>query len=88
MSWAHRCTPNTTAMSSTASPGGLPNIRLHDTRGPVNPTLSVSGCPRLLRAGWLGHSIQVNRSAYLGKPKTKELAVISTALSGLLKADR
>lgn len=67
--------------------GDLPRIRLHDTRGSVNSYLERLGVPETLRASWLGHTIAVNRSNYLGKPQTEELAVISDALSGLFKAD-
>jgi integrase len=65
----------------------LPRIRLHDTRGSVNSYLERLGVPETLRASWLGHTIQVNRSNYLGAPQPQELAVISDALSGLFKAD-
>jgi integrase len=66
--------------------GDLPRIRLHDTRGSVNSYLERLGVPETLRAAWLGHTIAVNRSNYLGKPQTEELAVISDALGGLFKA--
>jgi integrase len=67
--------------------GALPPIRLHDTRGSVNSYLERLGVPETLRARWLGHTIQINRSAYLGTPQPEELAVISDALGGLFKAD-
>ncbi len=59
--------------------GDLPRIRLHDPRGSVNDYLERLGVPETLRASWLGHTIQVNRSAYLSAPRP-ELAVISDTL--------
>jgi integrase len=67
--------------------GSLPRIRLHDTRGSVNSYLERLGVPETLRARWLGHTDEVNRSAYLGTPQPEELGVISDALSGLFKVD-
>jgi integrase len=66
--------------------GALPRIRLHDTRATVNSYLERLGVPETLRAAWLGHTIQVNRSAYLGAPQPEELGTISDALGGLFKA--
>ena len=67
--------------------GDLPKIRLHDTRGSVNDYLERLGVPETLRASWLGHTVAVNRSAYLSAPRTEELAIISDTLGGLFKAD-
>ena len=67
--------------------GSLPRIRLHDTRGSVNSYLERLGVPETLRAAWLGHTVAVNRSSYLGAPRPEELGVISDALVGLFKAD-
>lgn len=66
--------------------GDLPRIRLHDTRGSVNEYLEKLGVPETVRATWHGHTIQVNRSSYLGAPRPEELAVISDALGSLFKA--
>lgn len=63
---------------------GLPKIRLHDTRGTMNGILERSGVPDSLRAAWLGHSVQVNRSVYL--PKPRELTTVSETISGLFGA--
>lgn len=66
--------------------GDLPRIRLHDTRGSVNSYLERLGVPETLRAAWLGHTVAVNRSAYLGEPQAADLAVISDTLGPLFKA--
>jgi hypothetical protein len=42
--------------------------------------------PETLRAAWLGHTVAVNRSAYLGAPQPGELAAISEALGDIFKA--
>jgi integrase len=68
------------------SVAGLPRCRLHDTRASVNSLLEKLGVPDSLRASWLGHTIAINRSAYLGAPRPEELAVISTALGKIFKA--
>lgn len=64
---------------------GLPKCRLHDTRRAVNSLLEKLGVSDSLRAAWLGHTIAINRSAYLGAPRPEELAVISDALSKIFK---
>jgi hypothetical protein len=64
----------------------VPKCRLHDTRGSVNSLLERLGVADSLRAAWLGHTIAINRSAYLGAPRPEELAVISTALGAIFKA--
>ena len=64
----------------------VPDIRLHDTRASINSLLEKLGVTDSLRAAWLGHTIAVNRSAYLGAPRPEELAVISTALGEIFKA--
>ena len=61
---------------------GLPKIRLHDTRGTMNGILEQAGVPDSLRACWLGHTVAVNRSSYL--PKPKELTAVSDAISRVL----
>jgi integrase len=66
--------------------GPLTRIRLHDTRGSVNSYLERLGVPETLRAAWLGHSIQINRSAYLGAPRPEDLAVISDALGKVFRS--
>lgn len=48
---------------------GLEKIRLHDTRATLNSILENDGVPDSLRAAWLGHTIAVNRSAYLARPE-------------------
>jgi integrase len=65
---------------------GVPPIRLHDTRASVNSLLEKLGVSDSLRAAWLGHTIAINRSAYLGAPRPEELAVISTALGSIFRA--
>ena len=57
----------------------------HDTRGSMNSYLERLGVPETLRAAWLGHSIQINRSAYLGAPQLEDLAVISDALGKVFR---
>jgi integrase len=61
---------------------GLPKIRLHDTRATMNGILEQAGVPDSLRACWLGHTVAVNRSSYL--PKPKELTAVSDAISRVL----
>jgi hypothetical protein len=39
-----------------------------------------------LRAAWFGHSIAVNRTAYLGAPRPEDLAVITTALGEIFRS--
>lgn len=53
----------------------------------MNSYLERLGVPETLRARWLGHTVEVNRSAYLGTPQPEELGVISDALGGLFKVD-
>jgi integrase len=65
--------------------GDLPKIRLHDTRGSVNDYLERLGVPETLRAAWLGHTVAVNRGAYLSAPRPEELAVISDTLGPLFR---
>jgi integrase len=64
----------------------VPVTRLHDTRASVNSLLEKLGVSDSLRAAWLGHTIAINRSAYLGAPRPEELAVISTALGRIFQA--
>ncbi len=65
---------------------GVPVIRLHDTRASMNSLLEKLGVPDSLRAAWLGHTITVNRSAYLGAPRPEELAAVSTAIGAIFRA--
>jgi integrase len=65
--------------------GGLPKIRLHDTRGSVTDYLERRGVPETLRASWLGHTIAVNRGSYLSAPRPEELAAISDTLGPLFR---
>jgi hypothetical protein len=51
----------------------------------MNSYLERLGVPETLRAAWLGHSIQINRSAYLGAPQLEDLAVISDALGKVFR---
>lgn len=60
---------------------GLPKIRLHDTRGTMNGILEHAGVPDSLRACWLGHTVAVNRAAYL--PKPKDLTAVSDTIGRL-----
>jgi integrase len=64
----------------------VPLIRLHDPRASVNSLLEKLGVSDNLRAAWLGHTIAINRSAYLGAPRPEDLAVISAALGKIFRA--
>ena len=64
---------------------GVPAIRLHDTRASMNSLLEKLGVPDSLRATWLGHTIAINRSAYLGAPRPEELAAVSTAIGAIFR---
>lgn len=65
---------------------GLPRIRLHDTRASVNGFLERKGVPDSIRALWLGHTVQINRTAYL-RAQADDLTEVSDALGGLFQAD-
>lgn len=69
-----------------AAAAQLPAIRLHDTRGTMNSILEKLGVPDTLRAAWLGHTVDVNRAAYLDVPKAGELAAVIDTIGGLFKA--
>jgi integrase len=43
---------------------GLPGIRLHDARHSANSLMAGAGIPDHVRAGWLGHTVQVNVATY------------------------
>jgi integrase len=62
---------------------GVPVIRLHDTRATVNGPLERAGVSDSVRAAWLGHSITVNRSAYLAP--AADLAAASDTIGALLR---
>jgi integrase len=62
---------------------GVPVIRLHDTRATVNSLLERAGVSDSVRAAWLGHSIAVNRSAYLAP--AADLAAASDTIGTLLR---
>ncbi len=62
----------------------LPKIRLHDTRATMNAILERAGVPDTLRAAWLGHTVVVNRQAYL--PKPKDLTPVSDVIAPVFAA--
>jgi integrase len=64
----------------------VPAVRLHDTRASMNGLLEKLGVADSLRAAWFGHSIAVNRTAYLGAPRPEDLAVITTALGEIFRS--
>jgi integrase len=65
-----------------ADRAGLPRIRLHDTRATMNTLLEKAGVSDNFRAAWLGHTVAVNRSAYLRKPG--DLTGVSNTISPIL----
>jgi integrase len=64
---------------------GVPAIRLHDTRASMNRLLEKLDVPDSLRAAWLGHTIAINRSAYLGALRLEELATVSTPTGAIFR---
>lgn len=64
-----------------ATRAGLPRIRLHDTRASVNTLMEKAGVSDNFRAAWLGHTVAVNRGAYLRKPG--DLTAVSDAIGGI-----
>lgn len=62
---------------------GLPKIKLHDTRGTMNGLLERAGVSDSLRAAWLGHTVAVNRTAYLAKPA--DLSPVSDMIGQLFR---
>jgi len=65
-----------------ADRAGLPRIRLHDTRATMNTLMEKAGVSDNFRAAWLGHTVAVNRSAYLRKPG--DLTGVSNTISPIL----
>jgi integrase len=63
---------------------GLPRVRLHDTRSVMNGILERAGVSESLRAAWLGHTVAVNKSAYLRPPS--DLAPVSDAIGRIFEA--
>jgi integrase len=63
---------------------GLPKIRLHDTRGTMNGILERAGVAESLRAAWLGHTVAVNKTSYM--PRPKDLTPVSDAIGRLFTA--
>ena len=63
---------------------GLPKIRLHDTRGTMNGILERAGVAESLRAAWLGHTVAVNKTSYM--PKPKDLTPVSDTIGRLFTA--
>ncbi|MGH3218978.1 MAG: tyrosine-type recombinase/integrase [Streptosporangiaceae bacterium] len=63
---------------------GLPKIRLHDTRGTMNGIMERAGVPESLRAAWLGHTVAVNKTSYM--PKPKDLTPVSDTIGRLFTA--
>jgi integrase len=43
---------------------GLPRIRVHDVRHSANSLMADAGVPLHIRAGWCGHSPEVNGTIY------------------------
>jgi hypothetical protein len=64
--------------------GPLPRIRLHDTRASVNGYLERLGVSDSIRSMWLGHTVQVNRSAYL-RAQPADMGVVSDELGKLFQ---
>jgi hypothetical protein len=62
----------------------LPKIRLHDTRGTMNGALERAGVAESLRAAWLGHTVAVNKTSYM--PKPKDLTPVSDTIGRLFAA--
>jgi integrase len=62
---------------------GVPPIRLHDLRGTLNGLLERGHVPDSARAAWLGHSVQVNRTAYLAAPS--DLSVAGALIGDILR---
>lgn len=50
-------------------------IRLHDMRATMSTILEQAGAPDSLRAAWLGHTVAVNRTAYLVRRPTLRRSV-------------
>jgi integrase len=67
-----------------AGRAGLPRIRLHDTRATANTLMEKAGVSDNFRAAWLGHTVAVNRGAYLRKPG--DLTPVSDTLGPIFKA--
>lgn len=63
---------------------GLPKIRLHDTRGTMNGILERARVAESLRAARLGHTVAVNKTSYM--PKPKDLTPVSDAIGRLFAA--
>jgi integrase len=63
---------------------GLPKIRLHDSRGTMNGILERAGVAESLRAAWLGHTVAVNKTSYM--PKPKDLTPVSDTIGRLFTA--
>ncbi len=51
-------------------------------RATMNTILEQSGVPDSLRAAWLGHTVAVNRTGYLGAPA--DLATIGDMIGRVL----
>ncbi len=67
-----------------ADRAGLPRIRLHDTRATMNTLMEKAGVSDNFRAAWLGHTVAINRGAYLRKPG--DLAPVSDMLGPIFGA--
>ncbi|WP_300611038.1 site-specific integrase [Trebonia sp.] len=67
-----------------AERAGLTRIRLHDTRATMNTLMEKAGVSDNFRAAWLGHTVAVNRGAYLRKPG--DLTTVSDAIGALFAA--
>lgn len=70
------------AFARLCKAAGLRRIRLHDARHTVNTLLEHLGVSDSIRAMWLGHTIQVNRTTYT-HASAADLAAVSGALGGL-----
>jgi integrase len=65
-----------------AERAGLPRIHLHDTRGTMNQLMENAGVAETFRSAWLGHSVEVNRGAYLRRPR--DLSPVTGSITAIL----
>jgi hypothetical protein len=49
----------------------------------MNTLLELAGTPDSLRAAWLGHTVVVNRTAYLAQPR--DLAPVSNIIGDIFR---
>lgn len=66
-----------------AASAGLPKIRLHDVRHTAASLMAAAGVPDHIRAGFLGHTVQVSVSTYT-HCRPEDLQVARAALGTIL----